>query len=204
MVDTSDWPQVPASIPEIPELPYPQEPIDWTALHARPIIDSTAWIAPGAIVTGRVRIGRRSSVWYGCVCRGDTEYITIGEETNIQEGSILHADFGYPCVLGDRVTLGHGAIVHGSVVDEGALIGISATVLSRCHIATGALIAAGAVVTEGTDVPPHTLWAGVPARQLAELSEEQRKRLEHTWTHYVNAGAAHLAKFGREHIDALL
>jgi carbonic anhydrase/acetyltransferase-like protein (isoleucine patch superfamily) len=155
-------------------------------------------------VLGRVRLQPRSSVWFGCVLRGDGQYIDVGEETNVQDGSILHIDEGYPCILGRRVTLGHQAIVHGSVVGDGALIGIAATVLSRCVIGEGALIAAGALVLEGTTVPPHTLWAGCPARQFKELSPAQRERLARTYRHYVNNGAAYLAKYGRAHIDALL
>ncbi len=181
-----DWPLLGESLAPEPSVPYPETPWDWRAIHSRPEIDSTAFVAPGAIVLGRVRLKARSSIWFGCVLRGDFEWIEVGEETNVQDGSILHVDHGYPCILGDRVTLGHRAIVHGSTVGDGALIGISATVLSRCVIGAGALIAAGAVVMEGTHVPPHTLWTGCPARQLKELTEAQRQRLAVTYQHYVN------------------
>lgn len=192
------------SAPPKPALPYPDEHVGWDALHCRPIVNSTAWIAPGAIVLGRVQLKAHCSVWYGCVLRGDGEFIEVGEETNVQDGSILHVDQGYPCILGNRVTLGHKAIVHGSVVEDGALIAIGATVLSRCVIGAGALIAAGALVLEGTQVPPHTLWAGCPAKQLKELEPRQRERLAVTYRHYVNNGAACLVRYGREHIDAML
>lgn len=181
-----NWPLAGEKLSEPPAVPYPDEHWDWRALNSIPIIDPTAWIAPGAVLLGRVRLKARSSVWYGCVLRGDQEWIEVGEETNVQDGAILHVDDGYPCILGNRVTLGHRAIVHGSVVGDGALIGISATVLSRCVIGEGALIAAGALVLEGTQVPPHTLWAGCPARQLKELSEGQRARLVGNYRHYVN------------------
>lgn len=181
-----NWPLAGGILPETPAVPYPGEHWDWRALNSIPIVDPTAWIAPGAILLGRVQLKARSSVWYGCVLRGDQEWIEVGEETNVQDGAILHVDDGYPCILGNRVTLGHRAIVHGSVVGDGALIGISATVLSRCVIGEGALIAAGALVLEGTQVPPHTLWAGCPARQLKELSEAQRARLVGNYRHYVN------------------
>jgi carbonic anhydrase/acetyltransferase-like protein (isoleucine patch superfamily) len=154
-------------------------------------------VAPGAVVLGRVRILARASVWYGCVLRGDEEYIDVGEETNLQDGAILHVDHGCPCRIGNRVTLGHGAVVHGAVVRDGALIAIRATVLSRCDIGEGAVIAAGAVVTEGTIVPPRTLWVGCPARQLKELGPEHRERIEETCRHYVNNAALFLARFGR-------
>lgn len=168
------------------DLPFPEIHGDWSAVCQRPDVDSTAFIAPGAVVYGRVKIGARSSVWFGCIVRGDHERIELGEETNVQDGSVLHVDPGQPCLLGNRVTVGHRAVVHGSVVEDEALIGIAANVLSRCVIGRGALIAAGAVVLEGTHVPPHTLWAGCPARQIRELTVDQQARLARTWKHYVN------------------
>lgn len=189
-------------LPPTPAVPYPDEHWDWAGINAKPIIDPTAWIAPGAIVTGRVRLKARSSVWYGCVLRGDQQYIEVGEETNVQDGSILHIEEDTPCILGNRVTLGHGAMVHASTIEDGALIGIGAIVLSRCVIGAGALIAAGAVVMEGIHVPPHTLWAGCPARLIKELSPEQQARLARTYQHYVNNGAGHLAAFGRPHSES--
>lgn len=177
--------------------------MDWEALWCRPVIDSTAWVSPGAVVLGRVSLKARSSIWYGCILRGDGAFIEVGEETNIQDGSILHTEPEVPCIIKSRVTLGHRAIVHASVVEDNAMIGIGATVLSRCVIGQGALIAAGALVLEGTSVPPGTLWAGVPARQVKELTSVQRERLALTYRHYVNLGSMYLKRFGREHIDAL-
>jgi len=198
------WLKPAANVPPPPHLPYPEVHAAWAEIHDKPVIDPTAWVAPGASVFGRVKLGARSSVWYGCVLRGDHEYIEVSDETNIQDGSILHTDVGYPCILGPRVTLGHAAIVHGATVGEGALIAIRATVLSRCVIGAGALIAAGALVLEGTQVPPHTVWAGCPAKQIKELEPRQRERLAVTYQHYVNNAAAYLARFGRAHIDALV
>jgi carbonic anhydrase/acetyltransferase-like protein (isoleucine patch superfamily) len=188
-----DWPLLADTIAEAPPVQYPDEHWDWRAINSRPLIDPSAWVAPNAVVLGRVKLKARSSVWFGCVLRGDQEWIEVGEESNVQDGSILHVDVGYPCILGNRVTLGHRAVVHGSVVGDGALIGISATVLSRCVIGEGALIAGGALVMEGTQVPPHTLWAGCPARQIKELSEAQRARLAATFQHYVNNSAGFAA-----------
>ena len=185
-------------------LPYPNEPADVGAVFARPAIAADAWVAPNAAISGRVSLGARSSVWYNCVLRGDLERIEVGEETNVQDGSILHVDFDYPCILGRKVTLGHNALVHGAVVHDGALIGIGAAVLSRCVIGEGALIAAGAVVLEGTTVPPDTLWAGIPAKQIKVLTAEQRERIKETSRHYVNQAAIYLARYGRAHIEALL
>jgi carbonic anhydrase/acetyltransferase-like protein (isoleucine patch superfamily) len=191
------WPVRGGTLPPAPSVPFPDEHWDWAGVNAQAQIDQTAWVAPGAIVYGRVRLKARSSIWFGCVLRGDQEWIEVGEDTNVQDGSILHVEHGgYPCILGNRVTLGHRAIVHGSTVGDGALIGIAATVLSKCVIGEGALIAAGAVVMEGVHVPPHTLWAGCPARQLKELSDSQRERLAMTYKHYVNNTAAHQAAFG--------
>ena len=190
--------------PPLIKLPYPEEHVNIANIYTRPAIDSTVWVAPNAIVNGRVTLKAHSSVWYNCVLRGDGEYIEVGEESNIQDGSILHIDPGYPCIIGKRVTLGHGAIVHGSTVHDGALIGIAATVLSRCVIGEGALIAGGALVLEGTTVPPHTLWVGAPAKQINELNPQQRERLAATYRHYVNNGAVYLQRYGRAHIDAML
>lgn len=191
-----DWPIQNGVLPPAPEVPFADQHWDWGAIHAAPQIDPSAWVAPGAVVYGRVRLKARSSIWFGCVLRGDQEWIEVGADTNVQDGSILHVEHGgFPCILGDRVTLGHRAIVHGSIVGNGALIGIGAIVLSRCVIGEGALIAAGAVVMEGTRVPPHTLWAGCPAKPLRELTGAQRERLAVTYRHYVNNTAAHQLAF---------
>jgi carbonic anhydrase/acetyltransferase-like protein (isoleucine patch superfamily) len=197
-----EWNSVPQD-DTLPEPIYKDHGVNWPALTSRPIIDATAWVAQGAAVIGRVRLQFRSSLWYGCVLRGDEEYIDVGAETNIQDGSVLHVDAGFPCVLGARVTVGHRATVHASIVAEGAMIAMGATVLSRCRIGAGALVGAGAVVREGTEVPAHTLWVGCPARQVSELNSEQRERLSHAWKHYVNAGSAYQTRFGRDHILAL-
>jgi carbonic anhydrase/acetyltransferase-like protein (isoleucine patch superfamily) len=188
------WPPLSPRSP--PVVQYPSTPWDWDALRTTPLIDETAFIAPGAVIYGRVRLQARSSVWFGCVLRGDHEWIDVGEETNIQDGSVLHVDSGYPCLIGNRVTLGHRVVLHASVVEDDALIGIGAVVLSRCVIGRGALVAAGSVIREGTHVPPHTLWAGCPARQLKGLSESQQARLALTFQHYVNNAAGHRAAFG--------
>lgn len=190
-----DWPLSIDPPPPLPEVAYPDVAWDWLAIHSSPQIDPSAWVAEGAVVIGRVRLKARSSVWYGCVLRGDQQWIEVGEESNIQDGSILHVESDTPCLIGNRVTLGHRAIVHASTVGDGALIGIAATVLSRCVIGEGALVAAGAVVLENTKVPPHTLWAGCPARQLKELTSDQQSRLATTYRHYVNNSAGYRAAF---------
>ena len=188
------WPLLRDPLPALPKIPYPEEHWDWAAINSAPEIDPTAWVADGAIIVGRVRLKARCSIWYGCILRGDQSYVEVGEESNVQDGSILHVEEDSPCIIGKRVTLGHKAIVHGSTVGDGALIGISATVLSYCQIGEGALVAAGAVVLEKTIVPPHTLWAGCPARQIKELTPAQRERLAATYRHYVNNSAGYRFK----------
>ncbi|GLU47315.1 gamma carbonic anhydrase family protein [Nocardiopsis ansamitocini] len=141
------------------------------AAFGEPTIHPDAWIAPGAVVVGRVRIGAHSSVWYGSVLRADTEDIVIGEQCNIQDQCGLHADPGEPAVLADRVSLGHQAMVHGAVIEEGALIGIGATVLGGARVGAGALVAAGALVPPRKVVPAGTLWAGVPGKVIRELTD---------------------------------
>lgn len=176
--------------PEKPAMPYPDESIDWEAVYSEPDIHHTAWVADSADIVGRVRIGAYSSVWYQCVLRGDAQTIEVGCETNIQDGSILHIDGDAGCRLGNRVSLGHRALVHASVVEDEALIGMSATVLSKCVIGPRAIVAAGAVVLEGTTVPAGTIWAGVPARQIGAVTPDHERRIAHTWQHYVNAATA--------------
>jgi carbonic anhydrase/acetyltransferase-like protein (isoleucine patch superfamily) len=158
---------------------------------AEPDIHGDAWVAPGAVVIGRVVIGARSSIWYGCVLRGDDEDIRIGEDVNVQDLSCLHADPGEPCILEDRVSLGHKAMVHGAVVESGALIGIGAVVLGAARIGAGSLVAAGAVVRARDVVPPRMLVAGVPARPVRALTEAESARLERTWSSYVERARRH-------------
>lgn len=186
------WPLAADNAITPPVVPFPAHHWDWKAIQSRTLVDPSAWIAPGVDLYGRVRVGARSSIWFGCVLRGDQEWIEVGNDSNIQDGSILHVEHGgFPCLLGDRVTVGHRAVVHGAIVGDGALIGIGALVLSRSLVGEGALVAAGAVVLEGTRIPPFTLWAGCPARQVRELTEAQRLRLEDTYCHYVNNTVAH-------------
>lgn len=184
-------------------LPYPETPVDWDAFQSTPEIHETAWVAQGAVVLGRVRILKHASVWYGCTLRGDSAWIEVGAESNVQDGSVLHADPGFPCVLGWGVTVGHRAIVHAARVEDQAMVAMGAIVLTGCTIGSGALVAAGAVVLEGTQVPAGTVWAGCPARQIREVDAALAERITHARHHYVNSAAACLARYGREHIRAL-
>ncbi|WUH98166.1 gamma carbonic anhydrase family protein [Spirillospora sp. NBC_00431] len=157
----------------------------------RPDIHPEAWIAPGAVVVGRVALGRASSVWYGSVLRGDDEAIVVGEECNIQDLSCLHADPGTPAVLEDRVSLGHKAMVHGAHVETGSLIGIGAIVLNGARIGAGTLIAAGALVPPGKKIPSGVLVAGTPGRIVRELTDDDRLVLTHTPEVYAEKARRH-------------
>jgi len=158
-----------------------------------PAIHPEAWIAPGAVVVGRVTLGRATSVWYGSVLRADDDEIVVGAECNIQDLCCLHVDAGEPVVLADRVSLGHRAVVHGAYVEAGALIGIGAVVLGRAHIGAGSLIAAGTVVLPGMLVPAGVLMAGVPGRVVRELTDADRASFAQTAEHYVQRAGRHKA-----------
>ena len=160
---------------------------------AVPSIDKDAWVAPGAIIVGAVRIGPFSSIWYGSVIRADEDEIVIGARCNIQDLCCLHVDPGQPVVLEDRVTVGHHATVHGAHVESGALIGIGAVLLGRARIGARSLVAAGTVVLPGMAVPAGVLYAGVPGRVIRELTGEDYERFDRTPERYVERAARHRA-----------
>ena len=138
----------------------------------RPQLHSSAYVAPGADIIGKVKLGKDASVWFGCVVRGDVNRIAIGEATNIQDGSILHVDDDHPCIIAHHVHVGHHANLHGCRVDTGAMIGIGAIVLSGAHIGKEAIVGAGSVVLEGTKIPPRSLAVGAPARVVRKLTDK--------------------------------
>ncbi len=168
-----------------------QEPFFGALDGHRPRIAADAFVAPAAVVVGRVGIGARSSVWYGSVLRGDDEEISVGEDTNIQDLSLLHADPGFPAVLGDRVTVGHRAIVHGATVESDALVGMGAVLLNGARIGSGSVVAAGAVVTPGTEVPENSLVAGLPAKVIREARDSDREMIRHACESYVKKSGIH-------------
>ncbi|MBV8070063.1 MAG: gamma carbonic anhydrase family protein [Acidobacteriaceae bacterium] len=155
-----------------------------------PRIAQSAYIDVSAQVIGDVTIGERSSVWPNVAIRGDVNYIRVGDETNIQDNSVLHVDRdAYPCTIGNRVTVGHRVVLHGCVVEDGALIGIGAVVLNGAKIGAGAVIAAGALVSEGMEIPANTVAMGVPARVRREVSAEERERFGRNCDSYVQITA---------------
>jgi len=152
------------------------------------LVDHTAFIAPGARIVGDVRIAAQSSVWFNAVIRGDRETICIGRQSNIQDLCMLHADPGVPCTLGDRVSVGHAAIVHGAVVEDDVLIGMRAVIMNRAHIGTGSIIGVGAVVTEDTVIPPGSIVIGMPGRVKRAAEDRDRDRIRHAAKYYVKLG----------------
>ena len=151
-----------------------------------PRIAPTAWVDPAATVIGDVTIGERSSVWPNATLRGDVHKITIGDETNIQDGSVLHVE-EHLCdlTIGNRVTVGHQVCLHGCVVEDDCLIGIGAIVLNGAKIGHGSVIAAGALVPEGMEIPPFSLAMGVPAKVRRSVSPEEQERFRVNAQHYV-------------------
>lgn len=158
---------------------------------ASPQVAASAWVAPGAYVVGKVRLGEESSVWYGAVLRGDTEPIKIGARTNIQDGCVLHADPGFPAIVGDDCVVGHNAIVHGCEIENGCLIGMGATILNGAKIGEGSIVAAGALVPEGKEYPPNSLIVGVPAKRVKDVTGEQTEDIARGVSTYVERAAAH-------------
>ncbi len=153
--------------------------------NKQPQLAPDCWIAESANVSGDVEIGRESSIWFGAVMRGDTDSIRIGSQSNIQDLCCLHGDPGFPCIIGDRVTVGHGAIVHGATVESDCLIGIGAIVLNGATVSSGSIIAAGALVPEGKHIPPNSLVMGMPAKVVRETTEEDREKITRGTAHYV-------------------
>lgn len=157
-----------------------------------PRIAASAYIDPSAQVIGDVVVGERSSVWPLVTIRGDVNQIRIGDETSIQDNSVLHVDHRvYPCIVGNRVTVGHAVVLHGCVVEDEALIGIGSIVLNGAKIGSGSIVAAGALVPEGMDVPPNTLVMGTPAKPRRAVTEEEKERFRANCQNYVKITAVY-------------
>lgn len=159
-----------------------------------PLIAPGAWVADSAQVIGRVALGEQANVWYGAVLRGDNEWITVGARSNVQDGSVLHTDIGSPLVLGEDVTIGHQAMLHGCSIGDGSLVGIQAVVLNGARIGRGCLVGAGSVVTEGKEFPDGALILGSPARLVRMLEPEQVERMRASAAHYVENARRHAAQ----------
>jgi carbonic anhydrase/acetyltransferase-like protein (isoleucine patch superfamily) len=160
-------------------------------LQGVPSIAAEAFVAAGACLMGDVRLASGASIWYNCVLRGDLSPILIGENSNIQDGSILHVETGGACVVEDHVTVGHGAILHACTVGSGCLIGMGAILLSRAQVGRGSLIAAGALVPEDARIEPFSLMAGVPAKFVRRLPEQILARHFEVALKYAEAARRH-------------
>jgi len=156
-------------------------------------VHATAYVAPNATIIGDVHIAAEASVWFGCVLRGEDAPIVIGGRTNVQDLTVIHADAGAPCMLGEGVTIGHRAVLHSATVEDGALVGVGAIVLNGAVVSRGALVGAGALVPEGVVIPPRHLALGVPAQVVRELTDEEVARAGAIAAHYVARAQAFLA-----------
>lgn len=150
-----------------------------------PTIHPTAFVHPLAFVAGDVTVGSRVSIWPFVSIRGDSDAISIGDDSNVQDGCVIHCDEGVPCRIGKRVGIGHRAIVHGAVVEDDVLIAMGAVLLNNVRVGTGSIIGAGAVVREGFVVPPNSLVLGVPGRIVRETTAEERGRIAKTVEAYL-------------------
>jgi carbonic anhydrase/acetyltransferase-like protein (isoleucine patch superfamily) len=164
-----------------------------------PQVAASAYIANEATLIGRVVVGARASFWPGASARGDNETLTIGNDSNVQEGAVLHADPGFPLTIGERVTVGHQAMLHGCMIGEGSLIGIQAVVMNGAVIGRNCLVGAGAIVTEGKSFPDRSLIIGAPAKLARPLNDDEVAGIERAAAGYVERAAHYRA--GLERID---
>ena len=168
----------------------PEERLN-TFLGKDPTIDPTAYVAPGAIVIGDVRIGPRASIWPGAVARGDINFIEIGEASNVQDGTIVHLADDYPVVIGKYVTIGHAAIIHACVIEDECLIGMGATILDGAVIGHHSIIGANALITQNTIIPPGSMALGTPAKVVKTLTAEQQADIRKWAGKYIFVSTAH-------------
>lgn len=165
-----------------------------------PFVDKDAFVAPSASIIGDVKIGSRASIWYGCVVRGDVNNIRIGSGTNIQDNSLVHVAKSnlpgkvLPTIIGDNVTVGHSAVLHGCTVEDEAFVGMGATLLDGVHVEKNAMVAAGALVRQNTRIPCGEVWGGNPARFLRKLTEEEIAFISQSASNYINLAQVHAAE----------
>jgi carbonic anhydrase/acetyltransferase-like protein (isoleucine patch superfamily) len=150
-----------------------------------PQLGEGAWVADSAQVIGNVHLAEGASVWFGAILRGDNERLTIGKGSNVQDGSVLHSDPGFPLTLGENVTVGHQVMLHGCTVGDGTLIGIQAVVMNGARIGRNCIVGAGALVTEGKEFPDGSMILGAPAKAVRELNAEQQANGARAAQHYV-------------------
>lgn len=161
-----------------------------------PAVAASAFVAEGAVLVGDVTVGDEASIWFNAVLRGDNEPIAVGARSNVQDGCVLHTDPGFPCTVGEWVTVGHAVVLHGCTVHDQATVGMGATVLNGAVVGEGALVAANALVLEGFEIPPGTLAAGVPAKVRRELGPDDVARFRENAEGYVKRSRLYLAAGG--------
>lgn len=161
--------------------------------NGSPHVDPRAWVAPTVVLAGAVTIEEGASVWFGTVMRADGDTISIGEQSNIQDGTVIHADPGFPVTVARHVSVGHGAVLHGCSIGEGTIVGMRAAVLNGATIGAQCLVAAGAVVLEGAEFEPRSLIAGVPAKRRRELTDEEVRGLADNADDYLDLAARYRA-----------
>ncbi|GAB6181699.1 gamma carbonic anhydrase family protein [Desulfotomaculum defluvii] len=147
-------------------------------------VDPSVFIAPGAKIFGNVNIQEQASIWYNAVIRGDADSVFIGRKTNIQDCCIIHQDKGFPVHVGENVTVGHGAILHGCAIEDNCIIGMGSIILNGSSIGEGSIIGAGTLVKEGQEIPPGSLAVGSPARIIRKLTEEEKNKITQSAQHY--------------------
>jgi len=162
-----------------------------------PDVHATAWVADSAQVMGRVSLAENASVWYGAVLRGDNDSISVGRDSNVQDGSVLHTDHGSPLVIGEGVTIGHQVMLHGCTIGDFSLVGIGSVILNNARIGRNCIVGAGALVTEGKEFPDGVLIVGAPAKVVRELRAEQIARLRTMAEHYVQQQQRHARSLRR-------
>lgn len=158
-----------------------------------PVIADSAFIAPGCRIIGDVTIGEEASIWYNCVLRGDTDRLVIGARSNIQDGSVIHADPGMPTIIGEDVLVGHMVMLHGATLMDRAFVGLSSIVMNGCVIEGDGMLAAGAMLTSGKRILSRELWGGSPARKMRDLDDAAVFGMRAGTAHYVQNGKRHMA-----------
>ena len=153
-----------------------------------PDVKKAVFVAGSADIIGEVELGKNSNIWYNCTLRGDIAPVIVGENTNIQDNSVLHVAHDLPCIVGNNVTVGHGVILHGTVVKEGCLIGMGAILLNNSVIGEYSVVGAGALVTEGKEFPPRSLIIGSPAKRIREITDEEIKKMKANIDEYIELG----------------
>jgi carbonic anhydrase/acetyltransferase-like protein (isoleucine patch superfamily) len=162
-----------------------------------PRVAPGAWVADSATVIGRVDLAEGASIWYGAVLRGDNDWLRVGRNSNVQDGSVLHTDLGIELVLGENVTVGHQCMLHGCTVGDGTLVGIQSVILNRARIGRHCIVGAGSLVTEGKEFPDGSMIMGSPAQVVRQLTPEQIARLAASATHYVQQAQRHRTQVER-------